>query len=298
MTVWFLLALGAAIVNSAVQATQKWLVSATRYSKVSIAFIVSLISALVLFLFSFFVIGLPAIDSRFWFAVAITGILNFVALPIMLKAYELGEFSSVYSMILMTPVFLLGTSFLFLGELPSWPGFVGVIFTIIGLIVVTRSSHLDHPANPLLRKGNWLGIIVALIWSVSINFDKLAAQYSDPFFSPVIILAMMSLGYATYLLIKHQALIVRVDGPTSAATTIPRLVIVGALLLGVAMALSNILHNAALLHGLASYTIAVKRLGVLFGVVWGWIFFKEKNIGKKVVGAALAVVGVIAIVLS
>ena len=65
-----------------------------------------------------------------------------------------------------------------------------------------------------------------------------------------------------------------------------------------AMALSNVLHNAALLVGPASYTIAIKRVGILFGVVWGWLFFKEKNISRKLFGTAVAVSGVIVILFS
>lgn len=302
MFIWFLLSLGSAISNSATQVIQKWAVNAGRLSKISITFLASLTASAVLFLLSGLVIGIPALQPGFWVAILITGILNAVAFPVMLKAYSIGEFSSVYSMILLTPVFLVFTSFVFLGESPSWLGLVGVILTVVGLSVVTLRDH-KHIQVPDFKRGNWLGVLVALIWSITVNFDKLSARYSDAFFAPAMSFAILAVCFAGYLLIRHRSLIVRINNvvepaspPASVGSIKPILLIVA--LLGLSMSLGNILHNAALLSGPASYTIAIKRTGVLLGVFWGWLFFKEKDIAKKVVGAAIAVAGVVAILFS
>src|SRR3989344_3302014 len=140
--IWFLLAFGAAVANSFVQVSQKWAIFLSRYSKLTIIFIASAACSILLLAISYFLIGLPVIDQRFWLVAAVTGILNGIALPILFKAYEIGEFSSVYSMILMTPVFLLFTSFIFLGEQPTLLGATGVLLTVLGLWVVTRSNHV------------------------------------------------------------------------------------------------------------------------------------------------------------
>lgn len=295
MLIWFFLALGAAITNSWTQAIQKWAVFASRYSKVTITLIAAFTASLILFFISYLV-GFPEIESGFWLAVSITAILNIFAFPIMLRAYELGEFSSVYSMILTTPIFLMATSFVFLGEVPSIFGILGVMLTVFGLWIITISNH-EHIKVPNFSKGNLLGLLVALIWSISVNFDKLATSYSNVFFAPAVCSGIMSVGYAAYLFIKHKSLLVKNSElpaiNNNFGFAMPSILIF--LALGVVMALSNILHNSALLAGLASYTIAIKRTGVLFGVFWGWIFFKEKNILKKILGALVAVAGVIVI---
>ena len=217
----------------------------------------------------------------------------------MLKAYELGEFSSVYSMILLTPLFMLLTSFLFLGEIPSWAGIIGVILTVVGLWVISKKSN--HQPVPNYFKGNLLGMCVALLWSVSVNFDKLSAVYSDVYFAPAVSTAMMAIGYAVYLLIRHRRFLVKENTLANhdigqSSRLLPAWTII--ILLGVTLTLGNIVHNAALLHGLASYTIAIKRIGILFGVLWGWLFFHERDIFKKLLGATVAVAGVIVILLS
>ncbi|MEK7612064.1 MAG: DMT family transporter [Patescibacteria group bacterium] len=300
MLLWFVLALGSAVSNSAVQAIQKWAVASSRYSKFTIGLAVHLLAGFILLIATYFFLGVPVLQEGFWFAAVVTSILNVLAFPIMLRAYELGEFSAVYSMILLTPAFLLVTSFLFLGEIPSLMGLVGVLLTILGLWVVSRSNYI-HSAVPDFAKGNWLGIIVALIYSITVNFDKLAASRSSAFFAPAVELLIMSVGFAVYLLLRHKKLVVclphaeaTVNGQTVRA--VPKAFIL--LLLGVVMAGALILHNAALLTGLASYTIAIKRVGVLLGVIWGWLFFKEKYLGKKLLGSAIAIVGVVIILWS
>ncbi len=299
---WFVLALGSAISNSATQVIQKWAIGAGRLSKISITFLSSLTASLILLALSGLVIGVPVIQSGFWLAILITSILNAIAFPIMLKAYSLGEFSTVYSMILLTPVFLVFTSFFFLREVPTLPGLVGVVLTVVGLSVVTLSGH-RHTQVPDFKKGNWLGILVALIWSVTVNFDKLSARYADAFFAPAVSFGILALCFASYLLIRHRSLLVRaprlpdIEEPMPPAGSIKTGLLI-VLLLGLSLALGNILHNSALLHGSASYTIAIKRTGVLFGVIWGWLFFKEKNIAGKALGAAIAIGGVVLILWS
>jgi drug/metabolite transporter (DMT)-like permease len=297
MLVWFLLAIGSAITNSWTQAMQKWAVSLSRYSKISISFIALATSSLILFLVSYFFTGFPDIDGRFWGAVAITGILNIITFPLMLRAYEIGEFSSVYSMILLTPVFLLLTSFIFLGEAVSLLGGAGVALTVLGLWVTTRSNH-EHAKVPDFAKGNLLGILVAFLWSISTNFDKLATVYSNQVFAPAVASAIMAGGYAVYLLVKHRTVLVRAaaESPNNHRFLGAGFAIL--LLLGLTMALSNVLHNSALLAGFVTYTIAVKRTGVLFGVFWGWLFFHEKNIASKLFGVIIAILGVVAILFS
>lgn len=297
MFLWLIFALGSAGMNSLLQVVSKEAILDQKYSKVGIKFVSVCVSSAILFAVSYFLIGLPDIDPRFWPAILITGILNIVSAIVFLRAYEVGEFSSVYSMSLVTPIFLLATSFILLGEAPSAFGVVGVVLTIIGLWFAFRKRS-DKPLVPGFTKGNLLGLSVALISSISVNFDKAAALYSDRFFAPASSLAVMAIGYGIYLAISPKKIFANGNGISGAK--MPKIMsgINMLLLLGLMGAAGTVLYNSALLAGFASYTIAVKRVGVLLGVIWGWLFFKEKDIGKKLFGAALAIVGVILILWS
>lgn len=295
MLIWFLLALGAAVTNSFIQANSKWAVSMSRYAKPTILFIGFSVATLILTV-AVRIVGVPEIQPNFWLIALGSAVLNFLAFPILLKAYEVGEFSSVYSMQLLTPIFLLFTAFIGLGEMPSGWGSAGVLLTVTGLYIISK-NNTRHFGVKNFRKGNLLGIAVALIYSISVNFDKLAAQYSSPLFAGLVYSMFFVLAYGLYSLIVHRTFFVResVNGQEPHAFYWPGFFII--VLLGLALAAGSLLHNAALLTGYASYTIAIKRMGVLFGVVWGWLFFHEKNIWRKLFGATVAVAGVILIVL-
>lgn len=297
MFLWLIFALGSAAMNSLLQVVSKEAILDQKYSKVGIKFVSVCVSSAILFVVSYFVVGLPNIDPRFWSAVLITGILNIFSALVFLRAYEVGEFSSVYSMSMVTPIFLLATSFVFLGEAPSLLGVAGVLLTIAGLWYAFRKRS-DKPLVPSFSKGNLLGLSVALISAISVNFDKSAAVYSDRFFAPAVSLAVMAIGYGIYLAISPKKIFA--NGGVSSQPQTSKIFsgINILLLLGLMGAAGTVLYNSALLTGFASYTIAIKRVGVLFGVVWGWLFFKEKDLGKKLIGAAIAILGVIAILWS
>ena len=102
---WLFLALGAGLADSLAKASQNWSVSFPRHSKIAITFCGNTVASIILFAISYFVLDFPEIKDGFWTAVLITGILNSITFPLLLRAYEIGEFSSDYSMILLTPFF-------------------------------------------------------------------------------------------------------------------------------------------------------------------------------------------------
>lgn len=291
MTIWFLLALGSALSNSLIQAFFNYAVSLKRHSKFAIVFWYSTIASLILFLISF-VIGFPEINSRFWWAVLITAGINVIANPILLKAYETGEFSSVYSMILLTPVFSLFISAYLLGESPTIQGIFGVLMTVLGLYIISKNKTSDGKISASdFKRSNLLGVFVAFLWAISTIYDKLATVHSNPVFAPAVALIIIAAGNGFYLLFREKAGIL----PDKNFKFSNYFLL---FLLGGAFALSNVLHNSALLYGFVSYTIAIKRIGILFGVVWGWLFFREHGIRQKLFGSAVAVLGVILILFS
>lgn len=299
---WIFLAFGAAIAQSLTQVTTKLASLKVKLPKTAMYFFTMTISSSALFCVSFLIIGRPVIDNRFWLSVSITALFNLIAFPIMLKAYEIGEFSSVYSMLLATPIFLVLTSFIFLHEKATIIGIIGIVLTIAGLFITSKKQEKTAEARNRIM-GNLLALLVAFIWSISINFDKLAAGYSNAFFSQATSNGFMALGYGGLFLaatvknkISAKNKELSIANPVVAAKEIfGKNGIYLIILWGLAMALANSFHSSALLAGPASYTMAIKRTGVLIGVFWGWFIFKEKDTFKKTIGVLLAVAGVIMI---
>jgi drug/metabolite transporter (DMT)-like permease len=298
MLSWFLFALGSALAQSASQALSNKAVQLGQYSKVTLSFMTTATTSILMFAVTFLFLGVPELKDGFWIAVLTTGALNAVMIPLGFKAFELGEFSTVYSMALTTPIFLLFTGWIFLGEVPPILGMVGVVLTVVGLWEISKANSVENRAKDF-RKGNLLALAVALMASISVNFDKLAAVRSGPVFSYAVILGILAVFYAAYLLATKGSIIIKTENHNQGGRVG---FLAGAaffiLLAGAAQAFNGFFYNSALIIGLASYTSAVKRVGILFGVFWGWLFFKEENIGEKILGAGIAILGVILILFS
>ena len=66
-------------------------------------------------------------------------------------------------------------------------------------------------------------------------------------------------------------------------------------LIGLTVALSTIAHFLAVNLIEVSYVISVKRTSLLFGIMYGALWFKEKNITERLIGGIVMIVGVIII---
>ena len=67
-------------------------------------------------------IKIPALGNEFWSALLINGILNVVATILYMKAIKESDLSVTIPMIAFTPIFLLVTSPLLVGEFPNASG--------------------------------------------------------------------------------------------------------------------------------------------------------------------------------
>ena len=285
MPSWFLYSLANAFFFSIYQALSNRAVKHGQYSKYAILFYATFIAALVQLIAAWW-FGFPELEDGFFFALSITAVLNALAVPLMLRAYEIGEFSTVFSMLLLSPIFLLLTSFIILGEVPSIWGAVGVLLTVAGLTFASSEKYSFSKFN----RGTWIAILVAFIFSISSNFDKLTMQRSDPFFAGFalnISIAMLSLVFLIFKKNGLKNLILR--NKSDFWMLVP---------IGATLGVSSTFFLLAMSTGLVSYASAVKRLGLVFAILWGWLFFKEKNISKKILGAAVAIVGVLLIIFS
>ncbi|MFH1956469.1 MAG: DMT family transporter [Patescibacteria group bacterium] len=289
MSYWFLFALGSALGFSIYHAISKSL--SLKISKAEITFWSFFFASIILLSISFFN-GLPELGDQFLKAVLITSILNIIAFPILLQAYRLADFSAVFSMFLLTPLFMLLTSYLILKEIPSLLGVVGMIILLSGLFIIIQGSRAESKINGTnYKKGIYLGLLVSFIFSICVNFDKMAVLNSDFIFAGGTIAGLIALGTLPFLIYFQRKTRLNIKN-------IEKKTILLMLAMVITFCFTSIFHNLALISGLASYTIAIKRTSIIFGVIWGLIFFKEKRFLPKLIGSVIAALGVIVILLS
>ena len=123
-------------------------------------------------------------------------------------------------------------------------------------------------------------LLVAFIWSITANFDRIGLELSSPYFwvfslhsALAVFFAILSLRYSEQrfsTVFKQWRLIVP---------------------LGMVGAVVVTAYMTALQYTLVIYAVSIKRLSVLFSTIWGWLYFKEQAIGQRIVGAAIMVLG-------
>ncbi|KHE94157.1 MAG: DMT family transporter [Candidatus Scalindua rubra] len=230
----------------------------------------------------------PELDRVFYVATLMAVPLDIIALLLYMKAIKISPLSLTLPFLSLTPVFLIGTSFIILGERPDRSGFTGIVLVVIGaylLNVHTISEGFFEPFKAIAKEqGSVLMIIVAFVFSIGACIGKIAVQHSDPLFFSVVYSFLLSFFF--YLVISF-----RTKHFHSKAFSRPVLF----LLIGILITIMIITHLKAISLIEVSYMVSVKRLSILFGVIYGVMFFKETNIKERLLGATVMVSGIIMI---
>lgn len=187
-----------------------------------------------------------------------------------------------------TGVFLIPVGYLMLGEVPSAIGLAGVLSVFIGTFFLGRggpeSGVIGSFRNTFTTPGSWIILAAAFIVTIPISIAKISFQYAPPLLAAFYITAAVSLLLVP--LAFRGGIGVRIHGNGR--------LIVGS---GLISAVSFSLHYTGLSLLPAAYFISVKRVSILFNVLWGRFIFQEDHIRERFIGAAIMVAGVILIAL-
>ncbi|MBN2571557.1 MAG: EamA family transporter [Ignavibacteriales bacterium] len=220
-----------------------------------------------------------------------SGLINVAANILYVRAISKGDISAVMPMLSFTPLFLLITGPIMTGEFPNLIGLVGVIIIVIGsysLNLDLKSKNIFAPFKALIRnKGTRYMLVVAFIWSLSANFDKISINSSSVLqhiiFVNVFIFTILSIVLKAQKKDKWKYLYERKTN---------------LLIVSTFTTFSFIFHMMALSMTLVAYVVALKRLSGIISVVLGHKFLGEGNIKERIIGATLMFIGVLFIVFS
>jgi len=238
-----------------------------------------------------FFIEIPSLGNQFWIALLIGGSLNVITTILYMKAIKYSDLSITVPMVTFTPLFLLMTSPLIVGEFPNFIGLIGVLLIVFGsytLNIKQRHEGYFTPFKALLKeRGPKLMLLVAFIWSITSNFDKIGVRNSSPIFWVIAINVFITLVIFPIMLYKSQRSIQQIS--TSYKTLLP---------IGLFGALTLIFQMTAINLTLVAYVISIKRTSAIMSVLFGYLIFKEKGIKERLLGATIMVIGVLFITLS
>ena len=230
--------------------------------------------------------GIPALNSQFWVALLIGGSINAVTALLYIKAIKVSDLSLTVPLVALTPLFMLLTSPLIVGEYPKFFDYIGILLIVIGsylLNIKEKSQGYLAPFKALLNEpGPKLMLIVAFLWSITSNFDKIGVQNSSPIFWLFSIFGTISILLLPVLLYNT---------PNPSRKILKQLPMLAAM--GFFNAIGVLCQMQALTLTLVVQVIAIKRTSVLMGVLFGHFIFKEKDIQQRLLGAGIMILGVL-----
>jgi len=230
--------------------------------------------------------GIPPLNSQFWLALLIGGSINAVTALLYMKAIKLSDLSLTLPLVALTPLFMLVTSPLIVGEYPKFFDYMGILLIVAGsylLNIKEKSKGYLAPFKALLDEpGPKLMLIVAFLWSIASNCDKIGVTNSYPIFWAFSLFGTMSVLLLPVLLHKT---------PNPGQQILKQLPMLAAM--GFINAIGLIFQMQALTLTLVVRVTAIKRTSVLMGVLFGHFIFKEKDIQERLLGTGIMILGVL-----
>lgn len=243
-----------------------------------------------------FFVPLPTeLSYEFWLWLLAMVPLEIFAMLLYMQAIHEAPLYQTLPYLSFTPVFSMLTGWITLGETVSMQGALGIIFIVIGTYII----NIDHsgarnkitwfaPFKAIAsQRGSQKMLLAAFIYSFTAVGSKAAMQYAEPKSFGAIY--FITIAIATFLLVlvhRPKALLILKQNMW------PHL------LVGSLMAIMVVTHFLAIALVEAAYMIAVKRLSLLFGVIYGAWWFHEKGIIKNFSAALLMLVGVAMILIA
>lgn len=250
-----------------------------------------LVFSLPLLLFSFFFIPIPDLTVEFYIFFIIALPLEITSIILYIKALKLSPLSVTLPFLSLTPLFLIIISYVIVGESVSIKGAIGIFLIVMGSYMLHIREFKKGIFEPFIaikrEKGSIYMIIVALIYAITSSLGKKAIELSSPIFFASSFFTAVTIVLTPLALVRENFKI-----------SLPKINLIKAIILpSLLYSIMIISHVMALSLTKVAYMIAVKRLSLLIGVLFGYFMFKESNIKERLFGSILMLVGFILIVL-
>ncbi|MCB2186594.1 MAG: DMT family transporter [Deltaproteobacteria bacterium] len=226
---------------------------------------------------------LPRVDPAFFWAVGLALPAELTAAVLYVRAIQLSPLALTQPFMAFSPLFVVGTGYFTLGELPSPAGFLAVGLVVAGAYILNVHQAKTGVWAPLLairrEKGSWLMLVVSLLYAYTSVLGKKAILASSPWFMAGVYPPLMGIGLVTILALRGE--FPRSwpgrRGPMAA--------------LALCMTGMGVCHYWAISLAPAAYMIAVKRMSIVFAVLYGGVLLGEKRLGQHLAAAGLMAAG-------
>ncbi|BAI80293.1 conserved hypothetical protein [Deferribacter desulfuricans SSM1] len=199
-------------------------------------------------------------------------------------AYRYGEISSYYPIVSSSPVFVLIWAIVFLKEKLTISGSIAIFLIIAGVFFVGLVKYSKAESI----KGVYFSLLAALFYSFGAIIDKIGVSRKNF----ILYIYLLTLFMTIYMYIFNYKFIGR--GYSFYLKNYFWKILLG----GFILFSSVFSYRYGLTMVNVSYAVFIRQANILFGLLFGYLIFREKIHRYKVVGAILIAVGVVIIKLN
>ena len=253
-----------------------------------------------IFLIAFMLIALtmqgsfPHVSNKFLILMFTSAIFDLVAFLLSLWAIKISPISLLAPISSFTPVFVTFIAMFTLHEIPTSQKLIGILTIVLGSYFLNITDVKNGLLAPFKRlfsdKGVKLAFIANFLWGITPVFQKQAIFQTSPIiplFASFAGVIFVTLFITPYILKKERKQVL----PTIKQN------IGWLLVIGFFGTLGQLAAYISFSQTNVGYATAIFRLSTLFTILFGAIFFKEKRIYERLLGAIIMILGTLLLVL-
>lgn len=285
----FLLAFGTAVSEALKDITSKY--NLHHIDEYTAAFSMHLVQSLLLFPIVIY-LGIEYMSTRFLWALLASSVLQLGVILLYFKAIKRSEISVTLPLITLTPLFMLITSPIMIGEFPSTLGIFGILLIVTGTYISNISEDpkkIFAPFVSLIRnQGSRYMLLVAFIWSITANIDKIGVEETSPVYWAFSKDLLVLFYLVPILLIKSKKPWLQIRNRKWPL-----------FMVGFFKSSSVLTQMFALQFILVPYVISIKRASSVFIILYAFLFMNErKNFRNRLIGILTIMAGLYLIAIS
>lgn len=285
----FLLALGTAISEASKDITSKY--NLHHIDEYVAGFSMHLVQSLLLIPLVLY-LGIEEMSTRFLWALFASSVLQLTVILLYFKAIKRSEISVTVPLITLTPLFMLITSPIMIGEFPSALGIVGIVLIVVGTYVSNISEDQKNIFTPFIylvkNQGSRYMLLVALIWSITANIDKIGVDETSPIFWAFSKDFLILIYMIPILMIKSKKPLAQINKRKWPL-----------LMVGFFKSTSVVTQMFAIQLILVPYVISIKRASSVFIILFAFFFMNERmNFRNRMIGIITIMAGLFVIAVS
>lgn len=205
-------------------------------------------------------------------------------------SYDKGDLTLVYPLTVTGPVYIVLWSYLLLGEHISLAGAAGILLIIYGAVTLQLGEfRILHRFSSLISTraaGSLTALAAGFFYSFGAVADKFGVMSGNITLYTFSLCIFMLVFHLLRMIYQHQTLSAMKEFRRN-----PAVVIIG----GIVMLLSFITFRIGLEEVFASYASALRQVSTLFGLLIGYVVFKESLSPRRIISSVIIVAGAVLI---